>query len=448
MMTLRRRLVLALVALAVTLGLAGTAVILVQRQYLIGQLDDTLRALSSSPRLLVSLGTRLGATRGLPEALSDVYVGRVSRDGSLVTVFAPTSDPELVPDVDPSESLATPVGRGTVTGAAHRVRVVTADLPNGVRVVIAASTAADEAAVRRLAATLGLAGLAVALAVGLVVWWVVRLGLRPIAAMTAAADAIAAGASARRVDPGPPGTEAARLGTALNTMIDATQANEERLRRFVADASHELRTPLTTLRGYSSLYLSGGSPSTDQVADSMRRINDEATRMSRIVEDLLQLTDLDARGLVAPGSVDLVPLLRDVVADTRVVQPGRPVTFEGPASLVVRGDRDRLVQAAAALTSNALRHTASDVPVVVRALEVRGCARVEVTDAGPGVPAEHVPHLFERFYRVDRGRARTHGGTGLGLAIVASIVTAHGGWYGAMSAEGEGSTFWVELPLG
>ena len=102
--------------------------------------------------------------------------------------------------------------------------------------------------------TLGLVGLVVAAVVGLLLWWVDRLGLRPIAEMTEAADAITAGDTTRRVPPGPPGTEAARLGEALNAMIDTNAATQARMRRFVADASHELRTPLTTLQGYAALH--------------------------------------------------------------------------------------------------------------------------------------------------------------------------------------------------
>ena len=135
------------------------------------------------------------------------------------------------------------------------MRVVTATLPNGrAEAVLAIPLTSVDVATTRLTMTLGLVGLAVAAVVGLLLWWVDRLGLRPIAAMTDAADAITAGDTTRRVPPGPPGTEAARLGEALNAMIDTTAATQERMRRFVADASHELRTPLTTLQGYAALH--------------------------------------------------------------------------------------------------------------------------------------------------------------------------------------------------
>jgi two-component system OmpR family sensor kinase len=153
----------------------------------------------------------------------------------------------------------------------------------------------------------------------------------------------------------------------------------------------------------------------------MRRIQGEATRMSRIVADLLSLTDLDSGGIAPTEQVDLPGLLRDVVSDVRAVQPGRPVELVASEGLVVTGDRDRILQAVTALTSNAVRHTPEEAAL---------------------------PHLFERFYRVDRSRSRAQGGTGLGLAIVAAIATAHGGRYGVQSAPGAGATFWLELPGG
>ncbi len=446
-MTLRRRLVLALVALAVTLGVAGTTVLLEQRHYLIGQLDAEVTALSRSPRALLLLSARPNAERVLPEALGGVYVGRMSPSGTLTTILAPTDDPNLVPRLSPGQGLPRAVGRSTVSGDSKRVRVVTAPLAGGGQAVIAVPTAKVEAATARLAASLMLAALAVVVVVGLVVWWVIRLGLRPIAEMTRMADAIAAGDLSRRVDPGQEGTEAARLGHAINAMVDTTQATQARMRRFVADASHELRTPLTTLLGYSSLHTPGGGASPEVVDDAMRRINSEAARMTRIVEGLLQLSDLDDHGVTARERVDLAPLLRDVVSDLRVVQPDRSITLETSDGLVVTGDRDRLTQVVIALTSNAMRHTPASAAIVVRGTAVGGQARVEVADAGPGIDPEHLPHLFDRFYRADRGRARSQGGNGLGLAIVAAIVTAHGGRYGVSSTPGRGSTFWLEIPL-
>jgi two-component system OmpR family sensor kinase len=476
-MTLRRRLVIAVSALAVVLVVAGLGVVLVQRAFLVARLDAQLAALAQNPRAILLASARAGA--GAPAAgLSDVYVGRMAADGTLTTVLTPASDPDLVPALAPGETVTDPEARATASGEAARVRVVTAPLPNGrAQAVLAVPTTAADAATRRLMLTLGLVGLAVAGVLGLLLRWVDRLGLRPIAEMTEAADAIRGGDVTRRVPPGAPGTEAARLGDALNAMIDTNAATQERMRRFVADASHELRTPLTALQGYAALHggRSGTTPTPDAVApvlgapaprvppalpapaapaapevtevtDAMRRIGEEAARMSRLVDGLLDLARLDDLGVLAREPVDLGVLVRDVAADLRVVAPDRVVTVEAPESIVVIGDRDRLTQALVGLTSNAVRHTPAGTPVWLRVVPVPGGVRIEVADAGHGIPPEHVPHVFERFHRVERGRSSASGGTGLGLAIVDAIARAHGGSAAVRSEVGRGSTFTLTLP--
>ncbi len=457
-MTLRRRLVIATSALAVVLFVAGTAVVLVQRAVLVSRLDAQLVALAQNPRAILLASARAEAAGSRPGAgLSDVWVGRMAADGSLTAVLTPQGDPDLVPRLAPGEKVSTPQGRGTASGTARRVRVVTATLPNRrAQAVLAIPTTSADAATRSLALTLALVGLAVGTVVGLLLWWVDRLGLRPIAQMTDAADAITAGDTTRRVPPGPPGTEAGRLGEALNAMIDTTADTQERMRRFVADASHELRTPLTTLQGYAALHsgrsgsspVGGGTAVVDgsEMADAMRRIGEEAARMRRLVDGLLDLARLDDLGVVAHEPVDLGVVVRDVASDLRVVAPDREVTVEAPACVVVSGDRDRLTQALVGLTSNAVRHTPPGTPVRLTVVVLPGAVRVDVADAGPGIPPEHLPHVFERFHRVDPGRSSSSGGTGLGLAIVDAIARAHGGRAGVVSEPGRGATFSLTLP--
>jgi two-component system OmpR family sensor kinase len=471
--TLARRLALALAAALVVLVTAGTALVLIQRDYALGQLDARLVALSTSPRLaavtegpggaglptggvtassdIAGPGTSPGrpmrsvSTGGL-EVLGDVFVGVRDSRGALQTVQTPAEDPQLMPDLAGLGSSVAPTGRSTVSGNAGSVRVMVTPLSDGDSAVVALPTTSANRATQRLAMTVGGAGLGLMGALALIVWWVHRLGLAPIARMTRTAEAIAAGDRAQRWDPEQPGTEAHRLGQALNAMVAAEQATQERMRRFAADASHELRTPLTTLRGYSALHAGRVATHPAEVEDALRRINDEARRMGGIVEALLDLSELDEHGVARVGTVDVVPLLRAVVSDLRVVAPGREVGLETPESVLAHADADRITQAVLSLTSNALRHTPAGTPVVVRAAPVGTHVRIEVADSGPGIPPQHLPHLFDRFYRTEPSRTRARGGNGLGLAIVAAIAKAHGGRHAVHSEPGRGSVFWIEIP--
>ena len=450
-MTLRTRLIAAFVAVFVLLGVSSVVVTLVQRSYLMGQVDQQLESISpaSGPVIarIAASSSRPNAQNLLQTEFSEYYVGRVTTDGQLTTYIAPSNDPELVPSLPTDPDFGTPRTVRSASGSAARVRIIETRLGDGSTGIFGVSLSKTEAAIRRLVVTEGIASLIVLAVMGLVVFWVFRLGIRPIRKMTEAADAIAAGSLDVRVDVPNDGTEAARLGHALNTMIDTTQGTEARLRQFVSDASHELRTPLTTLRGYTALYEAGGFETKEELDDAMRRMGNEAARMGRIVDDLLLLAKLDEHGAPTPEAVELGGVLRDLAADIAVVQPGRPVTVDCPAPVVVMIDRDHVMQAVTAFTTNALRYTDTSAEIILRATAVNGRARVEVLDRGPGIAEADLPRLFDRFYRADSGRARAAGGNGLGLAIVASIISSNHGTYGVQSVVGLGSTFWFELPI-
>ena len=243
-----------------------------------------------------------------------------------------------------------------------------------------------------------------------------------------------------------PRTEVGHLGVAFNTMVDRIEesfaerdALEQRLRRFVADASHELRTPLTSIRGYAELFRRGAADDPDQLALAMRRIEDEASRMGVLVDDLLLLARLDQgrpleRSLSSwwPSWTTPWPMPAPSSPTGRSPSmPGRPV--------VVSGDDVRLHQVVANLLSNARVHTprghAGDRPGDVDGPN----AVIEVADQGPGMTADDAAHVFERFYRADPSRNRKQGGAGLGLAIVAAVVSAHGGRVSVTATPGQGA---------
>ena len=297
--------------------------------------------------------------------------------------------------------------------------------------------------------------LAVLASLGLVSWWMLRLGVHPIEDMAHTADAIAAGDLSQRVEHPGERTEAGRLGVALNSMLGrieeafrAQEASEAKVRRFAADASHELRTPLTSIQGYAELWRAGGLRDPGELSEAMRRMEQEARRMGTLVEDLLLLARLDQRRPMDMGQVRLHDIATDAVKDARAVEPDRPIDLV-TAPVTVPGDEMRLRQVMANLLTNARAHTPPGTAVRVTVGSAAGHARLEVADEGPGLTPEVAAKVFERFYRADKSRARAqaHAGAGLGLSIVAAIAEAHGGTAEVSSAVGRGSTFVVTLPL-
>ena len=299
-----------------------------------------------------------------------------------------------------------------------------------------------------------LVSIAVLAVIGMLGYFVVQVGLRPLTDIEETAGKIAAGDLSRRVARDEESTEVGRLGGALNAMLGtiersfaAQRASEDRLRRFLADASHELRTPVTSIRGYAELFRRGAAARPEDLAQAMRRIEDEATRMGGLVEDLLLLARLDQGRPLARERVDLSALAIDAAADAQVLAPDREVTGAADEPVVVLGDEARLRQVVGNLVQNALRHTPAGSPVTVAVVANEGRARLSVRDEGPGLPPEAAARVFERFYRADPSRTRASGGAGLGLSIVASIAAAHGGTARVETSLGEGADFIVELPL-
>jgi two-component system OmpR family sensor kinase len=231
------------------------------------------------------------------------------------------------------------------------------------------------------------------------------------------------------------------------------------MRQFVADASHELRTPLTTIRGFAELYRQGAAREPAETEALLKRIEDEASRMGLLVEDLLLLARLDEERPLSVAPLDLRVIANDAVIAARAVAPDRDIALEleRDEALTVNGDESRLRQVVGNLVTNALTHTPAGTAVALR-LGVDGSdALIEVADAGPGLTEEQAQRVFERFYRVDKARTRRaaasapavtpHSGTGLGLAIVAALVAVHNGTVSVHSTLGGGATFQVRLPL-
>jgi two-component system, OmpR family, sensor kinase len=282
----------------------------------------------------------------------------------------------------------------------------------------------------------------------------VRIGLRPLDDIETTAEAIAAGDLARRIPEAPPRTEVGRLSRSLNAMLsqieeafDERQASEHRLRRFVADASHELRTPLTSIRGYSELYRRGANHRPEDLATVMRRIEEEASRMGILVDDLLLLARLDQGRPLARTPLDLTRIAGEAIESSEVIDNRHPLALKAEGPVTAIGDPLRVRQVLDNLLANVRTHTPPGTSAIVRVGATNGTAILEVSDVGPGLDPEQADRVFERFYRADSSRTRERGGSGLGLAIVDSITRSLGGRAAVESSPGSGTTFRVELPL-
>ncbi len=273
--------------------------------------------------------------------------------------------------------------------------------------------------------------------------------VRPVEQLQRDARRIAAGDLAHRLALAGP-DEISQLSAMLNHMTSRLEVLEGLRRRYVSDVSHELRTPLTAIRSMAETILQYGDSDPELRRRYLPRILTQTDRLARMVTQVLDLAQIE-RGSYAPAltPLPLVEVLEEVSLTNAARARELGVALEVSVSdraLSVRGDRDRLIQVFMNLVDNALRHTPKDGAVTLAAIATRGRVEVTVTDTGQGVSAEHLPHLFERFYRVETARSPLAGGTGLGLAIVRQIVEAHGGHIRVTSTPGKGTRFLIELP--
>ncbi|WP_406437139.1 HAMP domain-containing histidine kinase [Streptomyces sp. NBC_01613] len=357
---------------------------------------------------------------------------------------------------DPAPPAGTPVTvPANDSASSAKYRLATTRLTDGRTAVAAVDTAATEAAVRR--AVLVVVGVQLLADVVLAVLGVlvVRRSLRPLEHAAQTADRIATGDFAPRLVEArvAPKTEVGRLSGALNRMLDqihaafaARDVSEERLRQFVADASHELRTPLQSIRGYGELYQRGALPDTEAVDEAMDRMLAEVHRMTRLVESLLMLARFDEDDPDDLEPVDLSRVVTESCRDAAAVEPARPWTATVTPDVTVRGDEAQLRGVVANLLANVRMHTPPEASCSVDLSTVEERAVLRVRDHGPGIPADAVPHVFDRFYRADKSRSRARGGSGLGLSIVAAVADLHGGTVRVEGPVGGGTLVEVTLP--
>jgi len=293
------------------------------------------------------------------------------------------------------------------------------------------------------------------LAIGLGVW-LARSITDPIQDLRRAVGRIASGDLTQRVrvrsrdEVGGLAADINRMAERLEADVNELHAQEELRRDLVANVSHDLATPLTGIQGFTEALMDGMVGSESERRELYSNINREVHRLRRLVGDLQDLSSLEnGMGHIQPQAMHLEELLEEALGVEHVEAAERGVTLvrEIPADLpLVLADDGRITQVLLNLLDNALRFTPSGGTITLSARAVEQSVEVTVADTGAGIPADELPHIFERFYRVDRSRSRETGGGGLGLAIVKAIVQAHGGHVAATSVVGEGTQMRFTLP--
>ena len=278
-------------------------------------------------------------------------------------------------------------------------------------------------------------------------WWLAGRALRPIDRITRTAASIEERDLARRIDLALPDDEVGRMAATFNAMLDRIEGAFVRQRQFTADAAHELRTPLALMRSQIDVALRQERGAETDTA-TLEALGADVDRLARMADSLLALARTDARGIVLDMEVIDVPDLLSLLAEQY-----RPLAQDTDIEIAldtepvnVEADQDQLIQVLVNLLDNALRHAPAGSRITLGCLTHGDFVRIWVTDEGAGIGPEHLPHIFDRFYRVEADRDRTSGGIGLGLAISKAIVEAHGGSIHIESVEGHQTTVTVDLP--
>jgi two-component system OmpR family sensor kinase len=458
--------VMAVAALLVTItsvvmGALGTTLL---HGYLLSRADQQLRdfAMVASRNLSASGRPLRPPPAGQPSQPFRFLIEVISAQGRVSVVETPpdAASPQITAArlKGPEEPFTVPA-----TGApGHSWRVLVRALPGGRHAVVAYSLDDLNSTVTRLEIADAVAGAVAIVLLAGIGFPLVRVSLSPLARIGDTAAAIAAGDLSRRIDHPPHNTEVGRLAESLNAMLARIEAayrareegearaldSEDRMRRFVADASHELRTPLTSVRGLAEFSLQQGTEASP--AELLRRmtlIHTEATRMGRLVEDLLMLAQFDLDRPLDRRPIDLSSIAAQAVLAARLIQADRPIRLHADAPVIVDGDAERLRQVLDNLIGNALQHTPRGSAVTVSVQDQAGQAQLTVADHGPGMTSDQASHVFERFYRRARAGARAQGGTGLGLSIAATLTAAHAGTITVDTQPGRGAAFTVRLPV-
>jgi len=448
--------------LTVVFVLLGALIFVSQRHYLEANvLDNQARRARQIAATLVASVRRdsesaLAAqveTLYSPES-NDRFIRITRADGAVVYASGPprgeTFDPSQVPEL-PRGDIGTAARKVALAGGSLLIATVAASAADGTRyrVEVGTSAAPLEGTLRRLLGMLAL-GLPLAVAVAVAGGFVlVRRALDPVERIARKAEEITQHNLSERLPAVESGDELERLSISLNHMITRLQEAIDGSKQFVADASHELRTPLTVMRG--ELESLAQDPQLGrETRETLGSVLEEVERLAEIVESLFALSRLDAGEASAEWRrFDLAELAATTAEQMSLLATDKNVSVacDSAAGVMVEGDPARLKQVIVNLLDNAIKYTAAGGRVRLTVRREQGFAVLEVADDGIGIPAEALPHVFKRFFRVDTSRSREQGGAGLGLAIVKSICSAHGADIEVISEPGRGSTFRLRQPL-
>lgn len=293
--------------------------------------------------------------------------------------------------------------------------------------------------------------LAVALVGG---WLLARYFVQPVEAITRTAQEITAHNLGQRIPVRQVNDEITRLAETLNEMISRLEDSFKQIRQFTGDASHELRTPLAVLMGELEIALRSPK-SSEEYQDVLTSALEEVHRLSQVVQNLLELSRADSGQVhIVRDTVNISAMLDDIYEDAMILAEERDIRVEyrSTPDVMLLGDKVRLHEALLNVVDNAIKYTHAGGRIII-ALECEDdeeqsqCALVSVSDTGVGIPADEIPRIFDRFYRVDKARSKEVGGHGLGLSIVKWIVEAHHGSIHVQSHIGKGTTFFIRIPL-
>jgi heavy metal sensor kinase len=450
--TIKFRLIIWHLAIIVTLlfVFSGVAYTLLANN-LHNTLDYNLKNMATATQTRFKVGENDVAEERVVEELDEIVL-IYKADGTILkrygaNVELPAMDNVVKQALDGQSSFFT-----ATTGNGQEIRFYTSSLAlssndSPIVLVVGRPTAWIGDVMATFRDILGLSALVVLVLVGISGLLLANRALEPIAQITRIAQEIEYSDLSRRINVYS-GDELGRLASTMNRMFERLEGSFNRYRQFVADVSHELRTPLAVIQAETTLALNKERTGAEYQG-SLELVAQESAYMSSAIDRILSLARSDAgKDSLNLTEVNLDELLAEVSADVKLLanEKGLQFNIRPQKHITLRADRLKLRQLFISILENAVHYTPSGGSVSLSVIEKDGMAVVAISDTGIGIPPEHVPHIFERFYRVDQTQSRVDTGTGLGLAIAKSIAEAHGGRMEAESEVDKGTTFYVVLP--